>query len=288
MTILKRKFIFESSLGQSVSFGLDQDFVIKHIDGIDSNRVDLSTSKSVGQIGDTVNNIDIKSKSITIEGFIKTNDLNLRYDALNKIIPGDIGKLSCILETGESLYLDVVVKNSPTIENKDCMPKFQLEFTTEYPFWRASESERSVVSGLIPLFRYPRNTGNPTPWRFSKYPEGELTYITNYGNYEVGIKITILAKQDISGFKIQDANTLEYIALKPSYTIRKDEVVTITTGYNNKKIVSSTNGNIIKFMDLDSTFLQLKPGANTFKYTLTQDKTLAEVTIEYDTIKVGI
>ena len=67
------------------------------------------------------------------------------------------------------------------------------------------------------------------------------------------------------------------------------EEITITTGYNNKRIISSTNGNIIRYLDLiNSVFLQLEPGDNILKFEADVNEIGVEVNINYTTVKVGL
>jgi len=67
------------------------------------------------------------------------------------------------------------------------------------------------------------------------------------------------------------------------------EEIAITTGYNNKRIISSLNGNIIRYLDLiNSVFLQLEPGDNIFKFEADENEQGVEAKIKYSTVKVGL
>ena len=69
------------------------------------------------------------------------------------------------------------------------------------------------------------------------------------------------------------------------------EKIIISTGYNNKKIVSELDGittNIMNYLDLNSTFLQLEVGDNLFRYDADDNLSQLEVNIRYTQRYLGI
>lgn len=96
------------------------------------------------------------------------------------------------------------------------------------------------------------------------------------------------------GFKIENTDTQEIIEL--NHVIDAGEVVTITLDYGNKTVVSSTLGNIIGTVTLDSDLAtfhiapdpQAASGTNHFHLTGTGADANTQVVLSYYTRYIGI
>jgi len=283
--ILTRKFLYQNSKGEEIFFALDSNFILNNIAGISSNTIDISSSDSVNQIGSTINYKHIKNKNITINGAIKKDTEINREKLLNTILPADNAKLYCLLDNGNKYYIDVTPATTPIIDNVDQGAKFQFVLNCPYPFWKESDAKLTLLNGIQPRFKFPINFSGT--WQVGTSIETEFINVKNKGNQNIGMEITLKAESQCSGFKVQNVKTLEYIYL--DYQMQSGEKVVITTGYNNKKIISSTNGNIIRYLDLlNSVFLQLGPDDNVFKFTADNNEKGVEVSIKYSTVKVGL
>jgi len=283
--ILNRKFLYDNSMGDEIIFALDSNFILNSIEGISSNGIDISSSDSVNQVGSTINYKHVKDKNITINGTIKKNTEANREKLLNVILPRDNAKLYCILDDGSKYYLDVTPATTPIIENIDYGAKFQFVLNCPYPFWKTVSDDLTILNGIQPMFRFSRNFSGT--WQVGSSIVSEFINVRNEGNQGVGMDITLKATSKCSGFKVQNVKTLEYIYLE--YEMQAGEEVTITTEYNNKRIISSINGNIIRYLDLlNSVFLQLKSGDNIFKFTANFNEDGVEVSITHNTVKAGL
>jgi len=284
--IFKRKFILENSLGKEIEFSSTSDFVLKHIDGISSNFVEISTSKGANQIGETITNMHVKSKTLTIDGVIKNNTLVNRDILLNNIFPLDNCKLKCLIGEDE-YYLDVICTTTPSVQNVDYGARFQILFYATYPFWKAKGNNVTSVNGIEPKFSFPRNFSGT--WKIGDIIRNEFINVVNEGNFETGMEIKIFSRGVASNFTITNVKTMRLIKL--NYTMQANEIVTITTGYNNKKAVSNINGNLFRYLDLanrDFQFLQLTQGDNILKYQVDVNQNNTECTISNEIVRVGI
>lgn len=283
--ILTRKFLYQNSKGEEIFFALDSVFILNSIKGIDSNITNIKSTYSVGQTGSTVNYKHIKDKNITINGAIKKDTETNRDKLLNTVLPSDNAKLFCILDDGNRYYINIIPVTTPIIDNVDHGAKFQIVLNCPYPFWKDSGINSSTLNGIQPRFRFPRNFSGT--WQVASSIATEFVNVRNTGNQSIGMEINLKADSTCSGFKIQNVKTLEYIYL--DYEMQVGEEITITTGYNNKRIISSINGNIIRYLDLiNSVFLQLEPGDNVLKFEADVNETGVEVSIKYTTVKVGM
>jgi len=283
--ILTRKFMYQNSKGEEIFFSLDSDFILNSIKGISNNTIEIESSDSVNQIGSTINYKHVKEKNITINGAIKKDTEINRERLLSTVLPLDNAKLFCLLDNGNKYYINITPASTPIIDNTDHGAKFQFVLNCPYPFWQNVTSNKRILNGMQALFRFPRNFNNT--WKIAVPVVIGFTNVRNVGNQSVGMEITLKATAGCSGFKIQNVKTLEHIYLK--YEMQTGEEVVITTGYNNKRIISSINGNIIRYLDLiNSTFLQLESGDNILKFSADVNETGVEVSIKYTTVKVGL
>lgn len=283
--ILTRKFLYQNSKGEEIFFALDSVFILNNIKGISSNIIDIKSSYSIGQVGNTINYKHVKGKTLTINGAIKKDTEINREMLLNTVLPLDNAKLYCILDNGDRYYLDVTPSTTPIIANVDHGAKFQLVLNCPYPFWKETDAKLSLLNGIQPRFRFLGNFSGT--WQVATSILTEFVNVKNNGNQSVGMEITLKADSTCSGFKIQNVQTLEYIYL--DYEMQVGEEITITTGYNNKRIISDVNGNIIRYLDLiNSVFLQLETGDNFFKFTAEVNEIGVEASIKYTTVKVGL
>jgi len=282
--ILTRKFIYQNSKGEEIFFALESNFILNSITGISSNAVDISSSESIGQVGSTINYKHVKEKNITINGAIKKDTEINRNKLLDIILPADNSKLFCLIDD-QKYYIEVTPSTTPIIGNLDIGAKFQFTLNCPYPFWQESKINLTTLNGTQPRFRFPMSfTGT---WQVGTSIESEFINVRNKGNQRIGMEVTLKADSLCSGFKIQNVKTLEYIYL--DYEMQAGEEIAITTGYNNKRIISDLNGNIIRYLDLiNSTFLQLEPGDNIFKFTADSNEQGVQVDVNYSTVKVGL
>lgn len=283
--IIKRKFIYKNSQGQELIFGLDSEFLLKTIGGISENNIDLSASRSIGQVGETITGKNVQKKSITIDGIINGNVEINRERLLNIIRPKDNAKLICILNDYESYYLDITPTMTPFVSNEDCASDFQFVVNAAYPYWKNTEGSLTRLTGIEPLFRFERNFSGT--WKVGQTIVSEFINVNNPGSETIGVEFVLRARTVLRNINIINVNTLEHFSI--NYTMQPFEIIRIKTGFNQKSINSSINGNIIKHVDLlNSTFLQLSPGDNIFKVIVDENKEGLDIETIYEITKVGL
>lgn len=279
------KYIYKNELGEEINFSPFGEIIALKVEGINGHEIDVSSTKGINQIGDSVTSVTVNSKPITIDGVLRGNLEHNRKTLLNIIRPQIKGVMYAINDNEEVFKIDVVCKNTPIVGfGLNTMP-FQLSFYAAYPYWKKEDSESVDIRKLVALFRFPRNFSGT--WKFSEYQRSEFINVENNGNENTSLKIVYTAKTIASNPKLLNVETGEYIKL--NYTFAAGETVTITTGYNNKKIISSTKGNIFRNLDLiNSTFLQLKPGKNIFKFTADTNESNVDVVVYYEEVVSSI
>lgn len=116
-----------------------------------------------------------------------------------------------------------------------------------------------------------------------------IVNVSNQGDVECGMMIEFIAKGTVENPSLFNVNTQEFI--KVNQVMSAGEKITVSTGYGSKKIVSELNGvskNIMKYLDLNSTFLQLEVGDNLFRYDADENLNQLEVNIWYTQRYLGV
>lgn len=280
------KYLYKNELGETIEFSPFSEIIALKVRGINGHDVDIASTKGINQIGDTITNITVKSKMVTIDGVIKGNLDHNRKLLINTIRPQLKGTFYAINNKTEEIYkIDVVAKQTPIIGFGLNYQEFQLTFNCAYPYWKREEENKTDIRSLIPLFRFPRNFSST--WKFSEYQRSEFINVQNDGNEKTGLKIVLTSSTVATNPKLLNVETGEYIKL--NYSMSANETITITTGYNNKKVISNKNGNLFKYIDLiNSTFLQLDIGKNIFKFTADTNENNINVVVYYDEVVSSI
>lgn len=97
---------------------------------------------------------------------------------------------------------------------------------------------------------------------------GDTVTCFNAGDVPAGMKIVFKSYGTVTNPRLCNVKTGEFMQLNK--TLGTDETIVITTDYGNKKVTSTINGvatNAFNLIDLSSTFIQLQPGDNLFKYS---------------------
>ena len=86
-----------------------------------------------------------------------------------------------------------------------------------------------------------------------------------------------------------NVNTGEFIKIEK--TLERGEVVTVNTHQGNKKVISELNSveqNIFNLFTYESTFFQLDPGDNIFRYDADLNLENLEISIYYNPRYLGV
>lgn len=278
------EYYFISENNEKIDFSPFGEIVANKIDNINGHDQDIKTNQGINQIGNTITKIIVKNKTIGISGEIR-GDLDNNRKMLLQVIKPQVKGFLYAKGKYRTYKIEVAAKKTPFISGGYVTQKFQISFYAPYPYWQIDKEQKADIRALIPLFRFPKNFKDT--WKFSEYQRSEFINVDNNGNEKTGIKIVLTAKTEAKNPKILNVETGELIKL--NYTMQAGEIITITTGYNNKRVQSNLKGNIFRNLALkESTFLQLNPGKNIFKFTADVNQENIEVLMYFSEIINGI
>ncbi len=246
--------------------------------------------KYVNQVGNTISNTALDSRSITIEGWIVATTSN-QMDASKK-------KLNSFVNPQDEidLYYDkYMIRFVPdeTVryainesENNDAFCKFSIVGTCPNPLFTNADEGVSIFANTTPMFHFPLSISANSPEKgivFGKRTESLIANIFNEGSVTSGMRIVFKANGNVVNPKLINVNTQESFVL--SKTLIADEEVVINTNIGEKsikgRIANASYSNYYMYKDIDSTWLQLKIGDNLFRYDADSGLENLEILVYY-------
>ena len=116
-----------------------------------------------------------------------------------------------------------------------------------------------------------------------------IVNVYNGGDVRTGVRIEFQALGDVLNPIIASVDSLEFIRLNT--TLQEGYVLTLSTCYGDKWAELNRDGLItdaLRYVDVDSTFLQLAPGDNLIRYDAEQGLSNLEVSIFHNNLYLGV
>lgn len=274
------KLVYENEMGQSIEFSIWSSFFPNNIEGIDGLKNIIYSSSSPGQDGTTYLSSSLNIRDIIIKGSIRTDvDRNRAY-LLSTINPKLRGKL-IYSNDDTNYYINCIVENAPVI-TKNVYSNFLVSFYCPNPYWNDGNLIREEIITWIGGFTFPFS------FSASFASKGDTSKnIINDGVAESPIEI--IFKGPAVNPKVINISTGEFIRVKR--TLSSDDTLVINTEFGNKKVeiikADGTKQNAFNYIDLKSTFFQLKTGDNILQYS-TDGLDPSSVSISYKNRYVGV
>lgn len=288
---------YVNSRGETIAFGIGSKFhvnVQKDVTGISDITNTIYSTGSMGQDGDTLVGNRIEPRDVEIVGKIQDPDkdtqLRLRRDAVKILNPQLTGTL--YYQYGDYIRkIGAKVKESPRFTHKDLSQEFSILFRCLDPFWREDQENREEVATWVGDWEFPTEIikDDETSMTFGHHEESVIVTVYNAGHVTTGMRMVFRALGALSNPSLFNVNTREYMKL--NFDMQGGDVITIDTNYGNKSITLQRNGqetNIYRYMDVDSTFLQLDIGDNIFRYDADSGLSNLEVTVYYAQKYLGV
>lgn len=280
------KFI---SGNKTLEVGKGKPFRLLNIDGIESGEIVLNTTDNVLSDGTRVRNRRIAFRPIMVEceytgrnkeeqrrfvaGFFnvhKGGTLQIDYMGVKREIPYEVEGYRSKLENIYTPY------------------RFLIHLYCPNPFWLDIVETKEEVAIWRPAFEFPLEIVEEGIEMGYREPN-LIVNIFNKGDVACGMRIQFKALATVVNPSLFNVNTREYF--KINKTMQAGEIITVTTHFQNKKVELSKNGvtsNAFNWIDLDSTFLQLEPGDNLFRYDADDGLDNLEVDIYYTPQYLGV
>lgn len=291
---MPEKIIYTNSKGQSVDLGNTEPFIVNRIEGMGNPPTNIQTQKAPFQDGTTYIDTTLDDREIEFEVMILANNQTQLFEYRKQLCEVFNPKLGqgtlTYFYDGSSKSVKCSIDSSPIFPSgKDNRGfGYQLAYFTLMgsPFWQDVIESKIEMAEIIPMFEFPLEIIEGGI-EFGSISAG---YKTIENNGDVPAPLTIEFKGNVVNPIIRDVLSEEFIKINTS--IAEGETLIITTEFGKKKVVlRDINGNETNkfgFMDLESTFFNLKVGDNYLAYDADSGVDSASVTIKYKQLYVGV
>jgi len=292
----KEKLTYTNERGESIVFSPASLYHVnfKDVTGLSDVRNAIYSTNSMGQDGDTYLGYRIESRNIDIVGFIKERDrqaaqalrrqlnrvLNPQYEATLTYEFGDFKRV-----------IGCKIDDAPLFTRKPIFEQFAINLTCLNPFWREEAEAREDIATWIGGFEFPVPDGLELfdGWEIGYRQPSLIVNVYNSGDVKAGIRIEFRALGELSNPQLLNVNTQEFIKL--NIDLQAGDVLTVSTGYGEKAVKLKRDGATVdafRYLDVDSSYLQLSVGDNLFRYSADTNAENLEVSIYHNNLYLGV
>lgn len=280
---MDKKFIKITFQSNNEILMIDGDYKLIKIDGIESSDYEINIENYMQYDGGYTSKKRILPRDISIS----FDYCNLRNDSVERqrlikfFNPKSQGILT-VNYCGVERYITYEVESFSEVRKSLHEPlSFNINLVCPNPYFKdiiIGETISTLIGGW--KFKF------TLPFRFKQKGEPKKN-IYNEGHVEVPVEI-IFRGPAVNPSIINHA-TGEFI--KVERTLTSDDTLYITTEFGNKKVEIERNGvrqNAFHYIDLDSTFFQLRVGDNMIEYTTDNELEPQSVEIRYRNRYLGV
>ena len=117
-----------------------------------------------------------------------------------------------------------------------------------------------------------------------------IVNVFNGGDVKTGMRVDFRATGTVTNPKILNVDTGEFIKFN-NLTLLAGDVLTVSTYYGKKEVNITSNGitsDGFRYLDVDSTYIQLAVGDNLFRYEAETNAESLEVSIYHNNKYLGV
>lgn len=288
------RLIYTNENGESVEFSRVSKYHANMYDvsGLADIRNAIYSVNSMGQDGDTYLGNRIESREIEISGSINERNKEIAFDfrrRLNHVLNPHLAA-TLTYEYGDfKRVIDCKVDNAPVYSRKAIFQDFTIQLVCLDPFWRMENEMREEIATWIGAFEFPEEIPEPEGWEIGYRLPSLIVNVHNGGDVKAGIKVVFKAIGEVKDPTILNVDTQQFI--KFNMTLKAGDVLSVSTGYGKKRAILTRNGietDAFRYIDMDSTYLQLEIGDNLFRYSAAENEENLEVIIYHNDYYLGV
>lgn len=291
------KLTYINSRGERLELGVDSVYhcnISKDVEGISGVTSVIYSTNSMGQHGDTYVGQRIEARDIDVVGHINTRDkaqaLELRRRML-KIFNPELSATLVYEYGGFKRVIDCRAYGEPKILKKEVLYEFDLQIECLNPFWREEEETKEDIASWVAAWHFPCviEKDNTKSMIYGYRAESVIVDCYNEGDVSTGMRIRFTALGTVSNPILLNVDTEEFIQI--STTMKTGDVIEINTKYGSKGAKLIRDGvetDYFRYIDVDSTFMQLAIGDNMFRYDAASGVNSLEVSIFYSKEFLGV
>ncbi|MDD4402221.1 MAG: phage tail family protein [Syntrophomonadaceae bacterium] len=277
-----------NELGESLTFRQRKPYFLQSIDGTGAVKHIISTFKAPNQDGGVFVSGSLDMRNIVIEGRIIADSIDkayeLRKDLLNLFNPKAKGRLIF-----KGLSIPCIVEEAPVFKaDSHKTPAFFISLLSTSPYFETVDELKKLLAGWHPNFEFELEIPIEEGIEMGYREESLIIAVENVGSVPCGATFEFIAQGIVEDPMIIDVVTGKFIKL--NRIMQEGEIVTVSTHFANKKVLSSLAGgtNAFSSLDEDSEFLQLDVGTNLLRYDAKVNLNNLEVNVYFRPQYLGV
>lgn len=293
---INEKLTYTNERGESIVFSPASSYHVnfKDVTGLSDVRNAIYSTNSMGQDGDTYLGYRIESRDVDIVGHIKERDQQAAQSLrrkLNRILNPQY-EATLTYEFGSfKRVIGCKIDDAPLFKRKAIFEQFTIQLSCLNPFWREEAETREDIATWIGGFEFPVPDGLQLfdGWQIGYRQPSLIVNVYNRGDVKSGIRIEFRALGALSNPQLLNVDTQEFIKL--NIDLIAGDVLTISTGYGEKAVKLKRGGvetDAFRYLDVDSSYLQLSVGDNLFRYSAASNTENLEVSIYHNNLYLGV
>jgi len=281
---------YTNERGESVSFSHASVYHTNEISGISDVRNAIYSINSMGQDGDTYLGNRIESREIEIVGSIRERNKDQMREyrrRLNRVLNPQCAATLTYEYGSFKRVIDCKVDNAPVFTRKAIFQDFTIQLLCLNPFWRKESKTRDDIATWIGALEFPVEI--VPGWEIGYRQPSLIVNVYNDGDVQAGIRVEFRAIGVVKNPSLLNVDTQEFIKL--NYTMESGDTLTVSTGYGEKDVTLKHGGittDAFRYLDVDSSYLQLSVGDNLFRYSAEANLENLEVSIYHDDLYLGV
>lgn len=291
------KLTYTNERGESIELSTESVYhcnVSKDVDGIAGVTNVVYSTNSMGQHGDTYVGQRIEARDIDIVGHINTRDKQQAYELRRQLLKVFNPELSGTLTYefgGFKRVINCRLHGEPKLPRKEVLIEFTIPLDCLNPFWREEDEQKEDIASWVAAWEFPCEIerDNPKSMIFGYRAESVIVDCYNEGDVSTGMRIRFTALGTITNPILLNVDTNEFIKL--NVTMQTGDVIEVNTKYGSKGATLIRDGqktDYFRYVDVDSTFMQLAIGDNNFRYDAESGVNSMEVSIFYNKEYLGV
>ena len=261
---------------------------LQSIDGTGAVKHIISTFKAPNQDGGVFVSGSLDMRNITVEGRILADSIEEAYELrkilLNIFNPKHKGRLIF-----KELSIPCIVEEAPVFKaDSHKTPAFFISLLCTSPYFETVEEITKLLAGWHPNFSFELEIPIEEGIELGFREESLIIAVENVGSVPCGTTFEFIAQGIVEDPMIIDVVTGKFIKL--NRVMQVGEIITVSTHFANKKVMSSLGGGTNAFASLDekSDFLQLYVGTNLLRYDALRNINNLEVNVYFRPQYLGV
>lgn len=233
---------------------------IAEIEGLGLSDGEITTKELANWDGAVYVDSRVESRDITIEIYLNNNVEGNRLKLYDYFKPSKYIKLYFETENRKVYIIGYVEKIK--LNHFDKHQVMQVSINCPNPYFMTTAEYETKLANSMGGFYFPFSIDS-VGIEFTSYENERAVIVYNYGEISTGARFVLTFNGEVVNPAIYNRDTGEYIRLIKTFS--KGEEIEINTIRGLRGITKlNDNTNLIKYIDINTTWLQLESGRNYF------------------------